>query len=96
MHIVACRMFPRPGQAPEYRRRHDRIWPELADLPTASGIRDCSSFLDEETHTLFAVLKPMPGHQADARAGPSCGRCSTCRHRAPPTSFSLDPAGATP
>lgn len=44
-----------PGCEAEYRRRHDAIWPELKALLKATGIRDYTIFLDEETHTLFAV-----------------------------------------
>jgi L-rhamnose mutarotase len=53
----AFRMKLKPGVAAEYRRRHDEIWPELAQLLRDSGIYDYSIFLDEETLHLFAVLK---------------------------------------
>ena len=53
----AFRMKLRPGQVAEYRKRHDEIWPELAQLLRDSGIHDYSIFLDEETLHLFAVLK---------------------------------------
>src|SRR3982751_21608 len=53
----AFRMKLKPGQAAEYRRRHDAIWPELAALLREVGIHDYSIFLDEETLHLFAVLK---------------------------------------
>ncbi len=49
-------MHLNPGQAEEYRRRHDELWPELADLLRSTGIRNYSIFLDEETNTLFGVL----------------------------------------
>jgi L-rhamnose mutarotase len=55
----------KPGVTDEYRRRHDEIWPELAQLLHESGIRDYSIFLDEETLHLFAVLKLMPDHRRD-------------------------------
>lgn len=45
-----------PGQSEEYRRRHDALWPELAELLRSTGIRNYSIFLDEEIHTLFGVL----------------------------------------
>jgi L-rhamnose mutarotase len=41
----------------EYKRRHDEIWPKLAEVLRAAGISDYSIFLDEETHTLFAVQR---------------------------------------
>jgi L-rhamnose mutarotase len=47
----------KPGYAEEYRRRHEEIWPELQALLRDAGIGDYSIFLDEETHTLFAVQK---------------------------------------
>lgn len=57
MTIHAFRMQLKPGVVDEYKRRHDEIWPELADAITAAGIYDYSIFLDEETLSLFAVLK---------------------------------------
>jgi len=53
----AFRMRLKPGTIDEYRRRHDAIWPELADAISQAGIYDYSIFLDEETLALFAVLK---------------------------------------
>jgi L-rhamnose mutarotase len=53
----AFRMQLKPGMVEEYRRRHDEIWPDLADLLHQSGIRDYSIFLDEGTGALFAVLR---------------------------------------
>lgn len=41
----------------EYKKRHDEIWPELVDLLKAHGIADYSIFLDQETLSLFGVLK---------------------------------------
>lgn len=46
-----------PGCREEYIRRHDTIWPELVTLLKDTGIADYSIFLDEETHSLFGVLK---------------------------------------
>jgi L-rhamnose mutarotase len=62
MEQVAFKMFLRAGQADEYRRRHDAIWPELAVLLHAAGIRDYSIFLDPGTHVLFAVLRLTADH----------------------------------
>jgi len=56
-HRVAFKMKLKGGSTLEYKRRHDAIWPALADLLKASGIHDYSIFLDEETNTLFAVQK---------------------------------------
>jgi L-rhamnose mutarotase len=58
---IAFRMFLNAGQADEYRRRHDEIWPELKSLLKASGIHDYSIYLDEEHGVLFAVLRREAG-----------------------------------
>lgn len=57
MSTHAFRMQLKPGVIDEYRRRHDEIWPELAEAISMAGIYDYSIFLDEETLSLFAVLK---------------------------------------
>ncbi|RDE07216.1 L-rhamnose mutarotase [Sphingomonas aracearum] len=57
MMIHAFKMQLKPGVVDEYRRRHDEIWPELSALLTEAGIHDYSIFLDEDTLSLFAVLK---------------------------------------
>ena len=53
----AVKLQLKPGMAAEYKKRHDEIWPELADAIRKAGIRDYSIFLDEETGALFAVQK---------------------------------------
>ena len=62
MEQIAFRMQLKPGNATEYKLRHDTIWPELAALLHASGVRDYSIFLDEATGALFAVLRREDGH----------------------------------
>ncbi len=57
MKRIAFKMKLHAGMEDEYRRRHDSIWPELTALLKKSGMEDYSIFLEEETHTLFAVLK---------------------------------------
>ena len=64
--IHAFRMQLKPGVINEYRRRHDEIWPELSALLTDSGIHDYSIFLDDETLSLFAVLKLADVNNRDA------------------------------
>ncbi|QAY76289.1 L-rhamnose mutarotase [Sphingosinicella sp. BN140058] len=66
METHAFRMQLKPGQADEYRRRHDALWPELAALLTDAGIRDYSIFLDPETGALFATLKLAVDHDRDS------------------------------
>ncbi|RJL22618.1 L-rhamnose mutarotase [Paracoccus siganidrum] len=69
MQKYAFRMMLKPGMAQEYRRRHDAIWPELAELLRAAGIRDYSIHLDPETDALFAVLWRRDDHGMDDLPG---------------------------
>jgi L-rhamnose mutarotase len=57
MQRIAFKMKLKPGKEAEYKRRHDEIWPELAQLLREAGVCDYSIFLDEETYTLFAVQR---------------------------------------
>jgi len=62
---TAFKMKLKPGCEAEYQKRHDEIWPELAELIRESGVSDYSIFLDRETNILFAVQKQsgMQGSQ---------------------------------
>jgi len=70
MQKYAFRMQLNPGMEEEYRRRHDKIWPELVELLRQAGIEDYSIHLDPETNALFGVLwrrddhamNDLPGH----------------------------------
>ena len=66
MEKVAFTMRLNPGQAEEYRRRHDAIWPELAALLREAGVSDYSIHLDEATGTLFGVLWRTADHGMEA------------------------------
>lgn len=66
MEKIAFTMRLKPGQAAEYERRHDAIWPELVAQLKGAGISDYSIFLNEESGTLFAVLWCDAGHGMDA------------------------------
>jgi L-rhamnose mutarotase len=55
MRKIALVMKLRPGFEAEYKRRHDELWPEMADLLRKAGVSDYSIFLDRETLSLFAV-----------------------------------------
>ncbi|RAW00985.1 L-rhamnose mutarotase [Pseudochryseolinea flava] len=57
MKRVAFKMKLFPGKIQEYKKRHDEIWPELKELLRTTGIREYSIFLDEQTLSLFGVLK---------------------------------------
>ncbi|MDP4148610.1 MAG: L-rhamnose mutarotase [Bacteroidota bacterium] len=56
MQRVAFKMRLHKGCEAEYQRRHDAIWPGLADLLKQNGIREYSIFLDETTNDLFGYL----------------------------------------
>lgn len=60
----AFKMRLKPGNEAEYQRRHDEIWPQLAQVLSEAGISDYSIFLDEETGSLFAVQKLAEGNTA--------------------------------
>jgi L-rhamnose mutarotase len=60
MEQIGFRMQLNQGQAVEYRRRHDEIWPELVSLLKEADISDYSIFLHEDTNSLFAVLRRAP------------------------------------
>jgi L-rhamnose mutarotase len=46
-----------PGQAEEYRRRHNPIWPELEATLKEHGVSSYSIFLHPQTHQLFAYVE---------------------------------------
>jgi L-rhamnose mutarotase len=53
----AFTMKLKPGFEEEYRRRHDRIWPELVQELRSAGVSDYSIYLDSSSLTLFAFQK---------------------------------------
>ena len=63
---IAFRMSLNPGQAAEYERRHDEIFPELVTALKDAGVSDYSIWLDPETHHLFAILTRTDDHGMDA------------------------------
>lgn len=65
LETVAFRMTLNPGQADEYRRRHDDIWPELTAALKDAGVVDYRIFLDEQTCALFAVMTRRIDHELD-------------------------------
>ena len=65
MKRVAFKMKLKPNFEQEYKRRHDEIWPELAEELSHAGVCDYSIFLDRETLTLFAFQKLQEGNTAD-------------------------------
>ncbi len=71
MKRIAFKMELLPGNAEEYKKRHDEIWPELKKLLKDTGISDYSIFHDPQTNDLFAihkveneeVLQDLPHHE---------------------------------
>lgn len=61
----AFKMKLKPGCVEEYKKRHDAIWPELAEAHTDAGIFDYSIYFDEESLTLFAFQKLTDENTAD-------------------------------
>jgi len=66
MEQIGFRMQLNAGQAAEYRRRHDEIWPDLVTLLKNAGVSDYSIFLHEDTQSLFAVLRRTSDHSMDS------------------------------
>ena len=62
MQRYAFKMLINPGEAHEYRRRHDAIWPELKTLLSEAGIRNYSIHLDPDTNVLFGYLERSDDH----------------------------------
>ncbi|MCZ8152845.1 MAG: L-rhamnose mutarotase [Rhodobacteraceae bacterium] len=65
MQRHAFKMYLNDGCEAEYIRRHDEIWPELADLLRAAGISNYSIHLDRETMVLFGYLERREDHAMD-------------------------------
>lgn len=57
MNRLAFKMHLNEGEKEEYKKRHNKIWPELKKLLKKAGVSEYSIFLDEETNTLFAFQK---------------------------------------
>ena len=55
MKRVAFKMKLKPGFKDEYKKRHDKLWPELKALLKEQGVSEYSIFFDEETNILFGV-----------------------------------------
>jgi len=62
----AFTMKLKKGFEAEYKKRHDKVWPEVQAALREAGVSDYSIFLDEETLTLFAVQKLADNNTAAA------------------------------
>ena len=45
------------GQAEEYERRHNELWPEMKDMIHEYGGKNYTIFLDKETNVLFGYIE---------------------------------------
>ena len=45
------------GQAEEYERRHNELWPEMKDMIHEYGGKNHTIFLDKETNVLFGYIE---------------------------------------
>jgi L-rhamnose mutarotase len=66
---IAFRMNLNPGEAAEYRKRHDEIFPELAQALKDAGVSDYTIWLDPETNHLFGTLIRADNHTMAALPG---------------------------
>lgn len=62
---IAFRMNLNQGQAIEYEKRHDDVFPELAVALKDAGVSDYSIWLDPDSHHLFAILTRTDDHTLD-------------------------------
>lgn len=63
---IAFRMNLNPGQAAEYEKRHDEIFPELSQVLKDAGVSDYSIWLDPQSNHLFGILTRTGTHTMDA------------------------------
>ena len=55
--ISGFKMKLYPGFAEEYERRHNELWPEMADMLHEYGGHNYSIFIDKETNILFGYIE---------------------------------------
>lgn len=65
MKRIGFVMYLKPGNAVEYKRRHDEIWPELTKELESAGVCDYVIFLDPGANTLFASQKVPESNSVD-------------------------------
>lgn len=63
---IAFRMTLYPGQAAEYERRHDQIFPDLATALKDAGVSDYTIWHDPVSNHLFGILTRSDDHTMDA------------------------------
>ena len=62
---IAFRMNLFPGQAAEYEKRHDDIFPELAQALKSAGVSDYTIWYDPQSNHLFGILTRTDDHTMD-------------------------------
>ena len=65
MQRHAFKMHLNSGMQAEYKKRHDKIWPELVLLLKQAGISNYSIHLDQATGILFGYLERTASHSMD-------------------------------
>jgi len=50
-------LFLKPGNAEEYKTRHDNLWPEMAEMLKAHGVSNYSIAHCPETNQLFGYAE---------------------------------------
>ncbi len=55
--IKGFKMKIKPGQELEYEKRHNELWPEMADMIHEYGGKNYTIFLDKETLCLFGYIE---------------------------------------
>ena len=55
--IKGFKMKLNEGQAAEYERRHNELWPEMQDMIHEHGGKNYTIFLDKETNDLFGYIE---------------------------------------
>ena len=65
MEKIAFVMKLKSGNEAEYEKRHDEIWPELAETLKQAGVSDYSIFLEKSSCKLFGVLKRTADHDME-------------------------------
>jgi L-rhamnose mutarotase len=62
-------MHVHPDRHSEYERRHNPIWPDLADVLKGHGVHNYSIFLHPQTSQLFAYAEVESEEHWNAIAG---------------------------
>ena len=74
--ISGFKMKLYPGFAEEYERRHNELWPEMADMLHEYGGHNYSIFIDQETNILFGYIElDDPERYAESAETEICRKC---------------------